>query len=392
MNSKESSLPITLVLYLLLFVYGMSFTMIGPLMPDFLQRYGLKLAEGGTIVSIQNVSGLAAIIFCGLFGDRLNKKGFIAIGIGLFMITLLGIGTAPSFGLLMAIFFVFGIGTRIFDTLSNALISDIHGVKRSLYLNLLHTFFGLGAFLGPLFVFYLTDSGVTWNKTFLYLGFAAIVIFVLFLAVLMTHGKKSCTEKTKIPEKSIGLVELFTRPRMWILGLIIFIHMGVQGVLNTWMPLFADASTNSGAFMSSFALSAFWIGIILSRSLVSRLSERFGEIFMIRWGGLLSLIVFIPALFLGNALLLTLGSGFLGLCIGFTIPYVMSIGCGWYPEKSAAVTSMLLIFGYFSVALYPWISGLLGDYFGLIAAMILVIVSQLVLFVITWFLPGRRLI
>ena len=104
MNSKESSLPITLVLYLLLFVYGMSFTMIGPLMPDFLQRYGLKLAEGGTIVSIQNVSGLAAIIFCGLFGDRLNKKGFIAIGIGLFMITLLGIGTAPSFGLLMAIF------------------------------------------------------------------------------------------------------------------------------------------------------------------------------------------------------------------------------------------------------------------------------------------------
>ena len=285
MDKKESSMPITLVLYLLLFVYGMSFTMIGPLMPELLQRYGLKLAEGGTIVSIQNISGLAAIIFCGLYGDRLNKKGFIAIGIGLFMITLLGIGMAPSFGLLMAIFFVFGIGTRIFDTLSNALISDIHGEKRSLYLNLLHTFFGIGAFLGPLFVFYLTDSGVAWNKTFLYLGFAAVVIFVLFLAVLMTGGEKSGGEETKIPEKSIGLFALFSRPRMWILGLIIFIHMGVQGVLNTWMPLFADSSRDSSAFMSSFALSAFWIGIILSRSLVSRLSERFGEIFMIRWGG-----------------------------------------------------------------------------------------------------------
>ena len=131
---------------------------------------------------------------------------------------------------------------------------------------------------------------------------------------------------------------------MWILGFIIFIHMGVQIVLNTWMPLFAAASTDSGAFMSSFALSAFWIGIILSRSLVSRLSGRFGEIFMIRWGGLLSLTVFIPALFLGDALLLTLGTGVMGLFIGFTIPYLMSIGCGWYPENSAAVTSMLLSF------------------------------------------------
>ncbi len=383
-------MPVTLVLYVLVFVFGMSYTMIGPLMPALLQRYGLKMAEGGTIVSIQNISGLAAVIFCGLFGDRLNKKGFIAIGIGLFTVTLLGVGTAPSFGLLMAIFFVFGIGTRIFDTLSNALMSDIHGEKRSLYLNLLHTFFGIGAFLGPLFVYYLTDSGVSWNKTFLYLGFASIVIFVSYLAVLMTGSKKSGGEDVNSPEKSIGLYALFTRPLMWILGLIIFIHMGVQGVLNTWMPLFADSSMDSNAFMSSFALSSFWIGIILSRSLVSRLSERFGEIFMIRWGGLLSLAVFIPALFLGDALLLILGTGFLGLFIGFTIPYVMSIGCGWYPEKSAAVTSMLLIFGYLSVAVYPWVSGLLGDRFGLIAAMILVIASQLVLFVVTWFLPGRR--
>ena len=390
MNRKDSSLPITLVLYVLLFVFGMSYTMIGPLMPELLRRYGLKLAEGGTIVSIQSISGLVAIIFCGLFGDRINKKAFIAIGIGLFMISLLGIGTAPPFGLLMAIFFVFGIGTRTFDTLSNALISDIHGEKRSLFLNLLHTFFGLGAFLGPLFVFYLTDREVSWNKTFLYLGFTAIVIFVSYLAVLVMGGKKSGGSEVKSSRGSIGLASLFTHPRTWILGFIIFIHMGVQIVLNTWMPLFAAASTDSGAFMSSFALSAFWIGIILSRSLVSRLSGRFGEIFMIRWGGLLSLTVFIPALFLGDALLLTLGTGVMGLFIGFTIPYLMSIGCGWYPEKSAAVTSMLLIFGYFSVAVYPWISGLLGDRFGLIAAMILVIVSQLALFGVTWFLPGRE--
>jgi hypothetical protein len=102
------------------------------------------------------------------------------------------------------------------------------------------------------------------------------------------------------------------------------------------------------------------------------------------------LVIFVPALISGNSAMLTVGAGFMGLLIGFTIPYLMSVGCGWFPDKSAAVTSMLFIFGYLSVAAYPWASGLLGDRYGLIAAMMLVVVSQIVLFGVSWLLPGRE--
>lgn len=389
MKKKASTMPLTLILFLSVLAYGVSFTMIGPLMPSLLKRYGLKLAEGGSIVSIQNISGLAAVLFCGLFGDRLNKKVFVGLGLGLFMLSLLGIGLSPNFGLLMAIFFVFGIGTKTFDTLSNALISDLHREKRSLYLNLLHTFFGVGAFLGPMFVYSLSRAGLSWDRSFLYLGYFVAAALVLYTIIAISRHENTVAGEKNESVASIGLASVFTHPRMWVLGFTIFIHMGVLGVLITWLPLFTSGSTGAGAFMSSFALSALWIGIIISRSLISRLSQKLGEIFMIRWGSLISLLIFVPALVIGNALLLTIASGFMGLFIGFTIPFLMSVGCGWYPDKSAAVTSMLFIFGYFSVAAFPWASGLLGDRYGLIAAMSLVAVSQIVLFCITWFLPGR---
>ncbi len=126
MKARISAISITVILYLIVMLYGISFTMVGPLMPDLLKQYGLTMAEGGTIFSIQSISGLISVILCGLFGDRLDKKFFVGLSVGLFAVSLLGIGLAPNFPLLMAIFFVFGIGSRAFDTLSNALISLLY--------------------------------------------------------------------------------------------------------------------------------------------------------------------------------------------------------------------------------------------------------------------------
>ncbi len=191
-------------------------------------------------------------------------------------------------------------------------------------------------------------------------------------------------------QKPAAVARVVFQGRMWVLGCIIFIHMGVQGVLITWLPLFTSGSMAGGTFISNFALSVFWIGVILSRSVLSTLALRFGEITLIRWGNLAAIVSFVPALLIGNAVVLTVSSGLVGLFIGFTIPFVMSVGCGWYPEKSAAVTSMLLVFGFFSIGAFPWLSGLLGDAFGLMAAMILIVVSLSILFAVTWLLPGKQ--
>lgn len=258
----------------------------------------------------------------------------------------------------MVIFFLLGLRSRGFDTLVNAQVSDLHRDRRSRYLNLLHTSFGIGAFLGPLYVFSLTGTGKTRDVTFKYLGLIFAVLFAAYLLFLLFDRKETVPSRVEHENQGIGLASLFTIPRMWVLG-----------TLTTWLPLFFVWSTSAGAFMSSFILSALWVGIILSRSLVS-------------------LLIFTPAVLVGNAVYLTIAAWGMGLFIGFTIPYLMFVGYRWYPDKSAAVTSMIFIFGYVSIAAYPWFTGILSDSYGLLSAMLVVLVSQAVLFGITWLLPG----
>jgi fucose permease len=371
--------------------------MLGPLMPEILSRYGLNLAAGSGVVSIQNISGLIAVVVCGLFGDRWNKYSYLGLGALMFVLSLLGTPLAPTYSILLAIFFVFGMGSRGLDALSNAVISDVHGDRRSLFLNLLHTFFGIGAFLGPMFVYFSLNNGMEWNRTFFFLGIIAFLFFLAYLFVVirgrknneLSSGSGTAKTGTGNPTGS-GLAYVFARGRMWVLGLLMFLHMGVLGVLITWLPLFAGKSAGAGGFLSSFTLSALWVGIIFSRLLLSRLAGRFGEILLIRWGAVIPLLLYVPAIVIGNPVLLAVSAFFTGLLAGYTIPFLVSVGCGWFPEKSAAVTSMLFVFGYLSVGLYPRISGMLGDSYGLAAAMLLVAASQIVLFGISWLLPGRE--
>ncbi len=273
LNEKTDNrrvLIITAVIYCLMISYGLSFTMIGPLMPDILERFGLSMATGGTVVSIQNLSGLIAVVLVGFFGDRLNKNVFIALGILLFGLSLLGTGFAPSFGLLMISFFILGLGSRGFDTLVNAVMSDLHGERRSQFLNLLHTFFSVGAFLGPMFVYMVNRMGLSWRMTFVIDGVVVLLVFVAFLATLLRArqsgvGKLTVSENVGSSDTSagnkLGIGFLFLRGRMWVLGLIMFIHMGVQGIVITWLPLFVGGSTGAGDFLSGFALSALWIAM-----------------------------------------------------------------------------------------------------------------------------------
>lgn len=395
MAEQNTRFRITSASFVLMIAYGISFTMIGPLMPEVLDRFSLSMAAGGGIVSVQNLAGLAAILICGMFGDRWNKGAVMVLGIFLFAVSLIGIGWAGSYSAIIILFILLGLGSRGFDTLSNALISDLYGERRSLYLNLLHTFFGVGAFLGPMFVLGISRFGWSWEVTFAALGLASAVIFPVFLLIILRMpGGRLPENRVPAAESGAestgrGILSLLRHRDIWVLGAVMFLHMGTLGVLITWMPLFAAQTVGSGRFLSALSLSLAWLGIIISRSLVSRLSGRLGEIPMIRWGGFLSALVFGAALVSGSPILITFGSLMTGIGIGFTIPFVMSVGCRRFPRDSAAVTSLMFVFGYLSVVVYPWMSGMLGDTLGLQSAMLPVPASQLVLFALTWMIRKK---
>ena len=182
-DNGRSTYAFTGYLYALMTIYAISITMIGPMMPHIIDEYGLRLSQGGLILTFQSIGGILAIIIGGIIADAVKKPllilaSYLSFGLALFIV-----GYISSFPVLLVIFFIFGAGTRISDTVLNAYVSDIHTARRGVFLNLLHTFFGVGALLGPIYARYLLEQGMPWNRVFSFLGLACIFI-IIFMPIV----------------------------------------------------------------------------------------------------------------------------------------------------------------------------------------------------------------
>ena len=171
--------------YLLMFVYAFSMTMIGPLMPDLVGHYRISLASGGLLVTFMSAGGVAAMLLGGALSDRASKARLIALCFLAYGLVLLLAGRGPRLGLLYVLFFALGASTRYMDVLANALVADVHADHKERALSLLHAIFGIGALVGPLYARLLADSTGSWTNAYTLLGAVGLAVLALGFPLLL---------------------------------------------------------------------------------------------------------------------------------------------------------------------------------------------------------------
>jgi MFS family permease len=67
----------------------------------------------------------------------------------------------------------------------------------------------------------------------------------------------------------------------------------------------------------------------------------------------------------GSAIGTVIASFILGLSSGYTIPLVLALGCEWHPENTALGTIVPYTALFSANMLFPPLSGLIGDLFGI---------------------------
>ncbi|NLW10897.1 MAG: MFS transporter, partial [Clostridiaceae bacterium] len=153
-DRQQIKVPVylTAALFLIMGIYAISITMIGPIMPSVIEDYQIRLSQGGLMTTAQSIGGMLAVLFVGIMAGRFKKTKLIIISFLVFGASLLLVSLSDIYAVLLVVFFVFGAGSRMADTLLNAYVSDLYNKKRGYYLNLLHMYFGIGALIGPIYV------------------------------------------------------------------------------------------------------------------------------------------------------------------------------------------------------------------------------------------------
>lgn len=363
--------------YLLMLSFAVSVTMLGPLMPQLIAEYGLRLSQGGLVVTARSVGGVLAIVAGGLLADRWNKGVFVGASFLLYVISLFLIATAPLYGVLLLMFFLLGASTHLVDVINNALAADLYPERRGRVLNILHTIFGVGALLGPLFTGLVLNRGISWAAAFGVLGALCTAVLLVFAVVLWRHPLPSAAAAAKdLPSPRA----LLTDGRVLLLCAIMSAYVGKQIGLVTWLPMYMEDTLGASTGLASVSLSLMWVGIIGGRFACSRLPAERSPLPIIGWGGLAGFLVLTLAFVLRLPILVTAAVALAGLFTGATIPLLVNAACQWFPRNTGTASSMIFLSGTLAAMVVPWFMGLLAEVFGFTPAMLFSGLSLLLVF------------
>jgi fucose permease len=351
---KNKRLALTGSLYLLIFAYAISSTIVGPLVQTYMAQYKISLAESGFIPGLQGFGGVLAVISGIFIMDKVRKSTMVITTFFAYSICVFAVSLFNAYALMLVSFFLIGASTKLLDTSINANIADINRHKRGLYVNLLHAFFGLGALIGPLFSGWLLKTGLTTHGIFLALG----IFCIAFLAVNVVVTKNSPREPKPVNNENKGrTLALIKNKDILRLCIAAFLYTSFSISLSNWMPIYMQKEFNADIIFSGLPVTVLWAGIIIGRLLNSYYSNKANLLRLLFYSNALCTVLWIIAAAVNTPVVIIVLSGVCGVCIGGIVPVGISRVCDWFPNNTGTVSSYIFVFVTLGSMIIPWLTG-----------------------------------
>ncbi len=339
-------------------VFGIVLTTLGAVLPSIIQRLGLDRTEAGSLLALMSLGILAGSLVFGPVVDRRGYKGMLAAAVVLIALGLEGIAFAPSIALLAVSAIVIGFGGGVINGGTTALVADISAEGRAAGLAYLGVFFGIGAFAVPLVLGLLRerfgDAGIV-----AVIGALVALVLAYYAAVRFPEPK----QPQGFPLRQAAV--LLRDPVLVLLGVTLFFESGMEITVGGWTATYVNQELGLSPERALYLLSLYWLGMTGARLVSGWLLKRVSTVAVL----LSSLgVAFAGALILiGARTTASAGAGTLLAGAGFAavFPIILGYVGDRYERLSGTAFGVVLVMALMGGTAMPYVTGVLGDAFGL---------------------------
>lgn len=364
--------------------YALSAGMLGTLLPRIIEHFDLSVSAASTVNIANEIGNTSAMLFALFVVDRLDKHGLLMFMGLCFGAANLAFGLSPAFGLLLATRLIIGFSGGLLDNVCATYVSDLYGERRARFVSILHTLFAIGNMVGPQFSALCYSVG-GWRLSFMVSGLALMLAAMLFFLLTRTVGKpRTSVEQEGRAEKArIPYLTIIKRKNLWWLGLGSFLMAG-ETYLTVALPTYLD-HVDGTVFTTGYCatiMSAYSLGMLISRMGLAALSERLSTATYVRLASLLGGLLFGFMLFTSDPMLWLAGMFLFGVISGasYTARFVLS--CQEFPLYSSTASAFTGIFAALGNISFNAVIGGLADAGHYTGAMYMVAGALLIAFLI----------
>jgi len=360
MTQKEK-LRNTLAYYLLFIGLGFGLGIVGPALPSLAEQTGSTLGAIGSMFLVGSLGGMLGTAISGRILDRISQRHLV-LGISQLIITIL-LALTPLAGklwILLLIVFINGLPLGMINTGANTLLMWTHREKAGPYVNGLHFFFGLGAFLAPTVYAQVLNLGGTYQHAYWVLAALTIpvVLFVMFLPGSPEHPHQH-EDKAQARDNLRSVL-----PIILVAMFFLFFYVGSEITFGNWIYTYALTLNLADITNAAYLTSGFWLFFTIGRAISVPAAVRFkpAQILTVSFLGALGALTLVIVASQSITVLWIASAA-----VGFFMAPIWATGynlAGQSIKLTATISSIIILGDSFGAVVLPWLTGLAIERFG----------------------------
>ncbi len=354
--------------YLAFIVMGLIMSSLGPTLTGLAAHTRTQISEISFLFTATSLGYLLGSLAGGRIYDRVPGHPLLVIVLLGTAVTMALAPLIPWLWLLMLLMVVLGIGQGFLDVGCNTLLVWVHRDKVAPFMNGLHFFFGVGAFVAPIIIAQAVglSGDIIWAYWALALLIAPVSLWLLRLPSPPAQVAPS-------GEHAAGRVNVLL---VVLMVLLLILYVGGELAFGGWIFTYAVARNLTTATLAAYLTSAFWgaltVGRLVSIPLAARVRPRF-----ILLADLLGCLVSVGIILLwpNSLTAVWLGTVALGLAMASVFPTVITLA-----ERRMTLSAQVMSWFFVGASLgsfLPWLIGQLFEKVGPQVVMLIIFVDLL---------------
>lgn len=247
-----------------LFCTGVYSTAFGPALKILADDFGVSLDRAGLLITVLFAGSITASGAVALRLHRYTPRKVAAIGMVGVALGAAGLGFAGSWHAALAAVSLTGLGDGL-------LVAGVHlAVARSSAnvasgINRLNLYFAFGAIAGPLWAGGVLDLDPASRNVV----FGGIAVLVLAVAGFLGLARAPVTNAARAPASAAHAGG--TGSLAWFMGAVLFLYVGAEFGLGSWVASYADQQFDAGTFTGGVVTAGYWGALMLGRVASGRL-------------------------------------------------------------------------------------------------------------------------
>jgi MFS family permease len=361
------------------FVWAAVYNFLPVSFPAFKEVFGATVEQLGRTQLLFFFGGLMFTVVGGYFIERLGLRRAATVTALLLSTSLVVIGSAAGISMVLLGAAWFGLAMASVDVVCNSLIAEHFANKRQSIFLLYAAVTSLGGIVGPATLGWWLIHGNAiaqdWRAGYYLVGCMLFPLAFCGPRVVSARSSKQ-SDVTICPGSLAAMRIILSRPTIYVLGLAYFLHGVAQTGMISWVGQLYQKRYDINAAQAAYLISSDLIGFFIGRSLLSWLTARWkiSELLLMAICAGLASLAFVATISAPSYEWGLISLMISGLFISADGPSINSYVGLHFAERAAHAFVLMNGIGVIGSAVGAYVTGLLGERFGLERGI--------------WFMPG----